>query len=259
MRHILLVFVLMVLVCCGTSVFAQDNFCSVEVPGQVFCEDFSDGDAQDGMPVTWTEGPNQDGFDATSGDYVVTATTNDHFKFSTVVDEVLTDVSIRTQVRTSSVEGGAFLSARLLDPLALPSPGNYFGGIKYDPNLGGTHLILGRSDGGNFTFFGGNPVLPFDVRTEDAVLQLDVIGNELKLWGWKAGDPMPDQPQVSATDNNYSGGAIRIVNDNHNLNVATFRYVQVATQSIPEPSTAILSCLGFVSLIAWRRKKPSVV
>ena len=77
MRHILLVFVLMVLVCCGTSVFAQDDFCSVEVPGQVFCDDFSDGDAQDGMPVTWTERPNSGDYDATSGDYVLTPTTND--------------------------------------------------------------------------------------------------------------------------------------------------------------------------------------
>ena len=134
--------------------------------------------------------------------------------FSAVVDITLTDVSIRTQVRTSSVDGAAFVSARVQEPLALPSTGNYFGGIEYNPNEGGTILILGRADGGgNITFFGDFPVLPFDVRTEDAVLQLDVIGNELKLWGWKAGDPMPDQPQLTATDSTYSEGTMRIFND----------------------------------------------
>jgi hypothetical protein len=53
------------------------------------------------------------------------------------------------------------------------------------------------------------------MRTEDAVLQLDVIGNELKLWVWKAGDPMPDQPQVTATDSTYSEGTMRITNPDY--------------------------------------------
>ena len=74
-------------------------------------------------------------------------------------------------------------------------------------------------------------MLPFDVRTEDAVLQLDVIDNELKLWGWKAGDPMPDQPQLTATDSTYSEGTMRIASETINNNIATFRYVHVADMS----------------------------
>ena len=56
-------------------------------------------------------------------------------------------------------------------------------------------------------------MLPFDVRTQDAMLQLDVIGNELKLWGWKAGDPMPDAPQITATDDTYSEGSVNVFNN----------------------------------------------
>ena len=82
----------------------------------VFNDNFSDGDAQDGMPVTWTEATSGD-YDATSGDYVLTPATTDEFMSSTVVDEVLTNVSIRTQVRTSMAVGGAFVLARVQDPL----------------------------------------------------------------------------------------------------------------------------------------------
>ena len=56
----------------------------------VFNDNFSDGDAQDGMPVTWTEATSGD-YDATSGDYVFTPTTTDEFMISAVVDEVLTE------------------------------------------------------------------------------------------------------------------------------------------------------------------------
>jgi hypothetical protein len=236
---------------------------------RVFLDDFSDGSVTNGVPldwngnpVIWTEQPNIGDYDATSGDYVVTPPNNDvHIKSASVVDVMLTDVSIRTQVRTSSVEGGAFVFVRRLGPQELPSLGSYFGGIKYDPNLGGTYLLLGRNDGDSFTFFGGNPVvggpvLPFDVRIDDAVLQLDVIGNELKLWGWKAGDPMPDQPQLTATDNKYSEeGRVGLSNDVHNLNIATFRYVHVADSHIPEPTTLLLAMLGMAGTCCYRRRR----
>ena len=38
------------------------------------------------------------------------------------------------------MNGGAFVLARVQDPLAVPSSGSYFGGIEYNPNLGGTRL-----------------------------------------------------------------------------------------------------------------------
>jgi hypothetical protein len=98
-------------------------------------------------------------------------------------------------------------------------------------------------------------VLPFDVRTEDAVLQLDVIGNELKLWGWKAGDPMPDQPQLTATDSTYSGGTMRIASETINNNISTFRYVHVADMHIPEPSTILLAMIGMAGACCYRRRR----
>jgi hypothetical protein len=202
-----------------------------------------------------TELPNKNGYNATSGDYVMTPTTNGGMP-SSVVDITLTDFSIRTQVRTSTEFGSVFVLARLQAPLVFPSTGGYFGGLDYNPNFDGTRLIFGRTDGdGNFTFFGDLTVLPFDVRTEDAVLQLDIIDNELKLWVWKAGDPMPDQPQLTATDNTYSEGTMRIVNDAENLNIGTFRYAHVADSHMPEPSTLLLAMFGMAGTCCYRRRR----
>jgi hypothetical protein len=216
----------------------------------VFYDDFSDGSVTNGVPldwngnpVIWTERPNIGDYDATSGDYVFTSTTTGDFMNSSVEDIALTNTSIRTQVRTSEDDGAAFVLARVQ---AVPSTEGYFGGVEYLQNQGGTSLILGRVNAdGNFTFFGDFPVLPFDVRTEDAVLQLDVIDNELKLWVWKAGDPMPDQPQVTATDSTYSGGTMRIANDRE-INIATFRYVHLADSHIPEPAAGDFDDSGAV-------------
>ena len=162
-------------------------------------------------------------------------------------------------MRTSSEAGSVFVVAREQEPLMFPGSTGYFGGLEYRSNIGGTRLILGRGDGGgNNTFFedfGDFPVLPFDMRTEDAVLQLDVIGNELKLWGWKAGDPMPDQPQLTATDSTYSGGTMRIASETINNNISTFRYVHVADSHIPEPSALTLTALGLLGLIAYGRRR----
>jgi hypothetical protein len=222
----------------------------------VFFDDFSDGDAQDGIPVTWTEAIGGD-YDATSGDYVLTATPGGGVMLSTVVDITLTDFSIRTQVRTSSELGTVYVVARVQEPLVFPRSGSYFGALDYNPNFGGTRLILGIVEADSLSLFGDLTVLPFDVRIDDAVLQLDVIGNELKLWVWKAGDPVPDQPQLTATDNTYSEGTMRIVNDKENLNIGTFRYVHVADSHIPipEPTTLLLAMFGMAGTCCFRRRR----
>jgi hypothetical protein len=87
------------------------------------------------------------------------------------------------------------------------------------------------------------------------MLQLDVIGDELKLWGWRAGDPRPDEPQITHIDPTYASGFVGIFINALDGNIGTFGFVQVADTSIPEPSSAVLACLGFACLLAWRRAK----
>ena len=60
----------------------------------IFFDDFNDGNAGDGMPVTWVPGSGT--WDASSGDYVATGSLP---RVSRVPDHVLGDTSARTQAR----------------------------------------------------------------------------------------------------------------------------------------------------------------
>ena len=227
----------------------------------VFFDNFSDGKA-DFPPVQWTPSPTTPGsFDASSGDYVLSPTPKsdpDINISSDALEFTLEDTSIRTQGKISA--GGGFLGVAVRNQAA-EEVVQYFGVIAHVSNLGGTVLALGRADGleSDSVFFGGFPTLPFDIRRDDGILQLDVIGNELKLWGWKAGEPMPDGPQLSAVDDTYASGFVRIIGgvDDTRASSTVFRYVHVADMHIPEPSTAVLACLGFVCMFSLRRWKTS--
>jgi hypothetical protein len=85
--------------------------------------------------------------------------------------------------------------------------------------------------------FGVESLLPFDVREEDAIIQLDVIGNELRFWGWRAGDPMPDQPQFTMTDDTYEFGFVRLASGAigpTEPSTTTIRFVHISDESIPD-------------------------
>jgi hypothetical protein len=138
---------------------------------------------------------------------------------------------------------------------------HYAGGIGYFPSLGGTILFLGRNDlGVNFTPFGGNPIMPFDIRQEDAVVQLDVIGNQVSLRAWRVGDTPPLQPQISAIDNTYTtAGPVRIAGGTGTNRDSTtiFRYVHVSDTHIPipEPSTGVLFVLAAIAATFLRNPR----
>ena len=55
---------------------------------------------------------------------------------------------------------------------------------------------------------------PLNVNEQDLVLRLDVIGNRIQVWYWAAGEPMPDAPQITISDTQYTEGPIAIVSGN---------------------------------------------
>jgi len=204
----------------------------------VFFDDFNDGDAGDGMPVTWA--PERGTWDASSGDYVA----SDPMQIVSIslVPEynTLGETSVRTQVSAIGTTG--------LGPgvRRAPGPFGYVGFIDVDGTLG-----INRVDGAPAAIELASSVVPFNAVDKDVMLQIDAIGNELSLWAWPVGDPMPDAPQLVVSDSTYATGAVGLISvtDNPSNSSGTFRFVHVADMHIPEPSTTTLVGMAGLGLL----------
>jgi hypothetical protein len=215
----------------------------------IFYDDFRDGDAADGEPVSWVPLPTTQGtYDASSGDYLLAPQIR--AIGASVPKFVLHNVSIRTQLRmlTPSVSGGGVELLARLDPVA----STYEGAIDEDGKVyiarTGVSLASANTD-----------LRPLE---EDVIMQFDVIGSSLSLWAWREGEKMPSAPLVTATDSRYflgQTGVYYFANEaNSTLGSAIFRYVHVADMHIPEPSTAVLAVLGLTCACLRRRRAKEV-
>jgi hypothetical protein len=100
---------------------------------------------------------------------------------------------------------------------------------------------------------------------EDVALQIDVIGNTIKVWAWRAAEPMPELRLLTGVDTLnelpnglpgvYSGQSVP---PQPTPSIAIFRSVLVATTPIPEPSGASLAAAGSgvlaIALLFGRRR-----
>lgn len=185
----------------GSAVLAVDWF-----------DDFNDGSATDGNPVTWLEDFGGSGsfpgvYDASSGDYLLDP---DPFsptgQMSALVPAVsFTDVYMRTQGTVFpdpnnplNVGGNLVLTARI-DPVNLTGYLVYF---DVSGNLNLQILV-----GGGTTDIGTTFDAPFNAASE-VVLELNIVGEQLSAFAWLADDPngKPATPQVTATDNSFASG-----------------------------------------------------
>jgi hypothetical protein len=207
-----------------------------------FLDNFNDGNAQDGTPVTWAPGLGT--WDASSGDYVATGSTP---RVSLVPSFIFDGTSARTQVRVTGTIGASIAVRR-----SSPTFG-YAGGIRADGTLeiarvGGTAVNLGTS------------VAPFNPVTQDVLLQFDAFDNKLSLWAWPVGQSMPNQPQIVVFDNTYIEGQAGLVSAAFTAGISdssTYRFLQVADTHIPEPSTFALMSLAGCGLLYARRRRCS--
>jgi len=209
----------------------------------IFFDNFNDGDAEDGMPVTWA--PSLGTWDASSGDYVATGSLP---RVSRVPAHVLGDTSARAQVRVVG-NVNAVLGVRRLMPRV-----GYLGEIQHN----GT-LQIGRVDGDAPVNL-GSAVVPFNPVEQDVLLQFDAFGDKLSLWAWPVGEPMPDEPQVVVFDDTYPEGPAGLISAGFAgiaTDSTTFRFIHVANTHIPEPSTFVLMSLGVFGLLYARRRKRS--
>ena len=191
--------------------------------GMVFFDDFDDGNAGDGMPVTWVPGSGT--WDASSGDYVATGSLP---RVSRVTDHVLGDTSARTQAR---VVGNVAVN------LAVRRPGvneGYAGVIRPDGSMTIARFGVG------LPVALGSAVVPFNPVQQDVMLQFDAFGDKLSLWAWPVGELMPNQPQVVVFDNTYAEGPVGLISSSAAAlpsDSTTYRFIHVASTHIHEEST----------------------
>jgi hypothetical protein len=195
-------------------------------------DDFNDGNAEDGNPVTWTH--NESGFvpgiyDASSGDYILSnpGTSGDDSLVATV-NTNFTDVHVRTQ-------------AVVLPGMSPEQVGGTLGVVaRFDPTIvsgyaailsNGAHLQLLRVDFGGPLNLAEARNLPIDTIT-DAMIELTIVGDLLSVYLWRPDEPKPTEPVVTANDSTYASGRAGIVhNENHDTVPGAFRFA--AAQDTP--------------------------
>jgi hypothetical protein len=199
-------------------------------------DDFSDGSATDGSPLTWSPHPGLEGdYNATSGDYVLTpglGPDDNQSMVATVETTTFTDLSIRTRMVTSPGEGSGTLGvvgrldfATLSGYVVLLSDNAHLevlsviGGVPADEDIDNINPLLDEA---------GN-----ELKTNvDTIFQLDVIGDTLSVTAWRPGEPQP-APQSVTTNSDFATGSAGIIfNENADFSSGTYRWVTAASARI---------------------------
>ena len=213
-------------------------------------EDFNDRSATDGSPAAWrpfAEVGSADGtFDASSGDFVLTPASGANTLTALLDPPVdLPNLSIRTQFRNSGILEQSVHGTGVL----VRGDAATFSALDCGIDNSGELYINYQ---GPYTQLGGalTDLRPLE---EDVVLQVDVFGTLVSVFAWRPGEPKPDQPQLQAFSDHRASGSIGIYYNPPDIanGTATFRYVQVAREPIPEPPTAALGSLGFIALAGF--------
>lgn len=210
----------------------------------VFRDTFRDGDAQDGVPVTWTLRPGEQ-LAVDSGKLVISD--SDGFSLAAVRDLSLADTSIRTRLRIAA--GDAIGVTARWNPGG--SSSGYYGYVLASGAAG--IGVANTSD-----ILDSIPSSGVQPSQEDVMMQLDVIDGQIGLWVWPVEEAMPADPLATATATigSLATGDIYVwvgFADLRNQPVdGIFSFVHVADMHIPEPSTLVLAGLSCVGLIALR-------
>ena len=251
------------------SVFELTGLSSNQVfAGFIFEDTFADGEFADGMPVTWTPDPAKAGiYQSSPGQLVIQNSPGPRDHVIAALREVHEDTSLRVNVRVTGTNWAAGVASRSRET---PDGfgGGYFATAGHFPGFGGSFLGVGRAgisaeEDVSFTAVNGAPAfrLPFDIRNTETTIQLDVFGDRIQAWAWPAGEDMPLEPAFDVRDSGVTGPGfpvltlVQAVPGGAATGEASFSYVGMASHSIPEPSTSVLSSIALVALVVQRRRR----
>ena len=195
-------------------------------------DNFDDGNAEDGNPLTWTYnevGATPGIYDASSGDYSLSAPGGgDDNNLLASVDMSFEDSYVRTR---------AFVQAG-----SLPEEvgGNVGVLARWDPStLSGYALILDdgsqyallRVDGGTPVVLAGQSGIGVDAAT-DVMIELEIVGDQLSAFFWRPDEPKPIDALAITLDNTYASGRGGIIyNEDDDNTAGVFRFA--AAQDMP--------------------------
>jgi hypothetical protein len=89
------------------------------------------------------------------------------------------------------------------------------------------------------------------VDTEDVLIHFAAVGDTLTSSAWRPGGPRPNAPQISLVDTDYDLGTPAIFANPFANGQGIYRFINV---SVPEPTSALLMSLGFLSMLPRRRR-----
>ena len=228
-------------------------FMAATVRGNDFLDDFEDGDARDGQPVSWQSGGCCPGnFLVSAGDLVVFDNVRDDVVTGLLTDRVCEgDITVSTQVR---FDGNVGITAHIGAGTTF-----YWGVLRASGEL-----LLRRSDDPDFTFtILGTVLLPEPDRRIDYTLQLEFRGDAVEFTAWPSDEPMP-APQISVVDPTYRSGTTGLTFFATDGNAqARFRHYSVSTP-IPVPALSGWGLLAMIvvlvamgRVVLSRRQKPA--
>jgi hypothetical protein len=216
---------------------------------QFFRDDFEDGSATDGNPVTWVFAPEPfhlGAFTVTGNDLVISPATQGPVPYPDipnyretglrVEDRVYHDVDVRTRVRSNN-GGVSVIGIGLLDTHQRSDPllGTSVNGVLI---FDGTRRYMELNFEQNLNFIHrqdlNTTISPF---ASDVNLRFRVAGDQASFWAWPEGQAEPPVPQLTAQlPSDYAnlvGHVGLFAGGGPTANPITFRFVNV----VPEPAS----------------------
>jgi hypothetical protein len=227
---------------------------------QFFRDNFEDGSAVDGSPVTWVPEvpPYPVGEQRVeAGSFILTPArveypNPDFYETSWEIEaDFPTDVLLRTQIRALGTSGVGYHVLYARDTTNVDAAqGVYTSAIV--STSGYLALLVGTNLSN--TFLSEGTFSDLTTRTHDVNLELWLSGSDLRVFAWREGTPRPTAPKLTALSPlpNVVTGRVGVAfgqeKDIPSISGA-FRYFEVVP--VPEPSTALLAIVAILPALFW--------
>ena len=213
--------------------------------GELFFDDFSDGNIQDDRPVTWQ-------WNADGGQCTVTPNSLQFRPSQSTPHSPATWLVASAQKYGTDVQVAGNVSIRAQLNIGAGDQARGLVGLRISESLDGYILVVtGDEEGFFFAHADGTWIPSWSVPNngiydpqEDVIIQLDAIDiadaaghrtSRLEARVWVPGEEMPIEPQIVVTDDKYASGCVSIgaaTNEPTSPSSIVFRWVQVTGSGV---------------------------